>query len=576
MVGPGFFTMGSALDRCRRNEDKPLKSSATRFFRVSVLCDASVILVAFLAASLILAPVPCAFGQTVYEMTVHNNFGSREFYGATPKNTQIWLLSNFKFDYLKSGVWTAGNATAGLYASVQMSDIDQGKIRIYRTQGGTRMYAVLSDTRPPAAQLDDSTPQPNNYFEWSFSDTGIPGTLDLSWIDRWDFLTRLEVSNLPSSAPTMIYGAKRGQCTAAVGAAMTRYASQSEYTWLGTGTSGLSKMISFPGATNPIGWVTGNKKSGSGFGSGIGSFTSGLDQVISTAAVSPTWPGKTSGVGKNWTTAGFRVGLPQTMKDPGSGSVTGTAWTAYVGFTKNNAGSYTMRLTDFTLYGDNTKGSSAVAWSAVDNDGGAVYEVTQADGVLDCIWTSSFNNLVNTPSWVTNLGANRHNVLYAIYNALASGVIYKDEFVNNTELPTTGVWTGYVPRIAGVHTYNFEIFSAGAPVANDGINQGLGGLLNGQDMIDLLEDRRNDGALLNPYMLELLRTQQVTPAYLYPSQDVWAFNGIAGSSPVLGLQTGPLNGVVFGDAAKLDWYLGGGGKYSDGSTINSLLLLLLD
>ena len=96
-------------------------------------------------------------------------------------------------------------------------------------------------------------------------------------------------------------------------------------------------------------------------------------------------------------------------------------------------------------------------------------------------------------------------------------------------------------------------------VTNDGSNQGLGGLLNGQDMIDLLVSRQQADALVNPYMLELLRTQEVTPAYLYPSQDVWAFNGIAGDSPVLGLQTGPLDGQArFGDAATLDWYLGGG------------------
>ena len=60
------------------------------------------------------------------------------------------------------------------------------------------------------------------------------------------------------------------------------------------------------------------------------------------------------------------------------------------------------------------------------NAGGATYSVTQADGLLDCIWTSTWNNLSTTPppSWVTNLGPNGPNVLYAIYNALASGVIY--------------------------------------------------------------------------------------------------------------------------------------------------------
>ena len=212
------------------------------------------------------------------------------------------------------------------------------------------MYAVLSDTQPTATQPDPTTTQPNNYFEWSFDAAGIPGTLDLSWIDRFDFLTRLEVSNLPSSAPTMVYGSKQNQSTAAAGAAMSGYASQPHYAWLASGAGGFSQMLSFPGAHNPIGWVTRNQYSGSGFASGIGSFTRALDQAISTAAASPPWPGLTSGTGPNWTTAGFRVGYPETMNDPATGTATGSAWTAYVGFTKDGSGSYTMELTDFTLY----------------------------------------------------------------------------------------------------------------------------------------------------------------------------------------------------------------------------------
>lgn len=38
------------------------------------------------------------------------------------------------------------------------------------------------------------------------------------------------------------------------------------------------------------------------------------------------------------------------MKDPATGTVTGKAWTAYVGFTKDENGLYTMQLTNFTLY----------------------------------------------------------------------------------------------------------------------------------------------------------------------------------------------------------------------------------
>ena len=574
MVELGSLAMGLAGARCRRNEGKPINSMANRFFRARILCGTCAIVAACLVAVLTLAPVTCAFGQTYYEMTVHNNFGPKEFYNATPTTAQIWLLTNFQFQYQTSpDVWVVGNATAGQWAVQQLSAISQGKVRLYRAQGGTRMYAILSDTQPPAAQPDTFMPQPYSIFEWSFIGTA-PQTLDLSWIDRWDFLTRLEVSNLPSSAPTMVYGSKQGQSTAAVGGAMAGYASQPQYAWLGTGAGGFSQTLSFPDATNPIGWVTRNQYTGSGFASGIGSFTSALDQVITMAATSPPWPGYTAGLGPNWTTAGFRVGSPETMSDPATGTATGQdGWTAYVGFTKDpSTGSYTMSLTDFTLYTTPSGSASATAvWSAVNNARGAVYSVTQAQGMLDCIWTSSWNNLSTTPAWVTNLGGNGPNVMYVIYNALASGVIYQDVFVNNTQLPS---WPGYEPRIVGVTNYNFEILTAGAPVTNDGQNQGLAGLLNGQDMINLLDSQGNQ--LVNPYMLVLLGTQQVTPAYLYPSQDVWAFNGIAGASPVLGLQTGPLNGqAAFGDNAKFDWYLGGGGGRNVGS-IGSLMLLLLN
>jgi len=407
----------------------------------------------------------------------------------------------------------------------------------------------LSDNPPPAAQPPGNTDLINNYFEWSFDAAPTPGTLDLSWIDRWDFLTRLEVSGLPNQATTMVYGAKQGQSTAAVSAAIKTYTTQTEYTWLGT----FSKQLSFPGATSPIGWVTKNQDVGSWGASGIKSLANALDQVISQAAASPEWTGKTSGIGPNWTKAGFRVGYPENMADPKSGTTSGSAWTAYVGFTKDGSGAYTMRLTDFTLF-NAAGGNATVLWSAVDNDSGAVYEVT-GQGLLECIWCSTWNNLVTRPTWVDNiLKNNGANVMYAVYNALASGVIYKDEFVNNTPTPA---WIGAVPRILGVTNYNFEIFTAGEPADATQYHQGLPGMLCGQDMITLLEGRKN--ALLNPYTLELLRTAEVTPAYLYPSQDVWACNGIAGASPVLGLQTGPLNGAAFGDNATLDWYLGGGG-----------------
>jgi hypothetical protein len=538
-----------------------MKHATDRFLGTRLVRNACAIVSACLAAVLTLAPVPCAFGQTYYELTVHNNFGPGEFYGATPTDAQIWLLTNFKFDYLKSGAWTTGNATPGSWAVVQMSQVDQGRIRLYREYSADnyRFYAMLSDTQPAAAQPDPSTTIPNNYFEWSFKSAPVPGTLDLSWIDRWDFLTRMEVSNLPITDTNpfskMIYGAKQGQSTAAVSAAINAYTTQSEYAWLGT----FSDTLSFPGATSPIGWVTRNQDTGSGWASGIKSFTHTLDKVISQAAGSTEWKGLTSGIGPNWTRAGFRVGYPEDMPDPAGGTTIGQAWTAYVGFTKDpSSGAYTMRLTDFTLY-NAAGGHATVSWSAVNNDSGAVYEATQAQGVLECIWCSSWNNLSTTPDWVANILRNKGNganIMYAVYNALASGVIYKDEFVNNTPTPA---WTGAVPRIQGVTNYNFEIFTAGEPADSKTYHQGLAGMLNGPDMITLLEARQQTNALLNPYMLELLRTAEVTPAYLYPSQDMWACNGIAGDSPVLGLQTGPLDGAAFGDNATLGWYLGGGG-----------------
>ena len=129
-----------------RNERNDMKAKVNRFFRSYILRHAFAIVSVCVFAALTLAPVPCAFGQTYYEMTVHNNFGPGEFYGAKPTDAQIWLLTNYKFDYLKSGTWTTGNATACPYAVVQLSQIDQGKIRLYRVPciTGMRFYAILS------------------------------------------------------------------------------------------------------------------------------------------------------------------------------------------------------------------------------------------------------------------------------------------------------------------------------------------------------------------------------------------------------------------------------------------------
>jgi len=556
---------------------------ANRFFRARLLCGTGAIVAACLLAVLTLAPGPCAFGQTQpppYEVTVHNNFGPREFYNATPKSSQIWLYTNFQCDIWTANGWQSWNPTPGTYSTaIQLSTISQGKIRIYREKGGTRLYAILSATAPAPSSLppDQTSATPYTYFEWSFGSTSTdpaypydPGTLDLSWIDRWDFLSRLVVSNLPSSPSTMVYGSKKRQSTAAVGGAMAGYASQSIYAWLGT----FSQPLSFPGATNAIGWVTGNSTLTTG-ASQIGSLTRALDQVSATAETSPAWTTDTpTATGQNWTTAGFRVGTPEAMGNPAGGATCAqNGWAAYVNFTKDpQTNQYTMTLSGFTLYTIPPLAPSAQkVWSAHDDAADAVYTLTQDEGLLDCIWISSFNNIPGTPPlWITNINSstagNAANIMYAIYNAIASGVIYKDVFVTNTQLPP---WPGYEPRIEGINTYDFEILTAGAPVAG-----GLAGYLKGQDMIDLLNNQAEANLLVNPYFLVLLGTQEVTPAYLYPSQDVWASNGVVGPPPVLGLQNGPLNGsTVFGDNATFNWYLGGGLNHD---ITGALMLLLLN
>jgi len=576
MVKLGALALASAGAGSRRNEDKPRNSMTKRFFRTRLLGGTGPIVAACLLAVLTLTPGPCAFGQTFppYVVTVHNNFGPREFYNATPKSSQIWLYTNFQCDILTTNGWQSWNPVAGTYSTpIQLSTISQGKIRIYRNTAGTRLYAILSDTQPSTLPPGTAGATPYTYIEWSFGDTPTdpayphdPGTLDLSWIDRWDFLSRLVVSNLPSSPSTMVYGSKKRQSTAAVGAAMAGYSdSQPQYAWLKN-----SKVpLSFPGAANAFGWVTGNSTLTTG-ASQIGSLTQALDQVIAMAANSGvTWTTDTpTATGKNWTTAGFRVGTPEVMGNPAGDSTNAqNGWAAYCNFTKVD-GQYTMTLSGFTLYTTPPLTPSAQkVWSAHDNAADAVYTLTQAQGLLDCIWISSFNNVSGTPpQWITNINnsavGNSANIMYAIYNALASGVIYQDSFVSNTLLPP---WPGYEARIEGVNTYDFEILTAGAPVTG-----GLAGYLNGQDLINLLNSQGNQ--MVNPYFLVLLSTQEVTPAYLYPSQDTWQSIGVVGPPPVLGLQNGPLNGsTAFGDNATLDWYIGGFGKPG----ITGALMLLL-
>ena len=100
-------------DQCRRSEEKPMNRLSNRFLGFGLLRGACAIVSASLTAVLVMTSAPCAYGQTYYEMTVHNNFGTGEFYNATPTEAQIWLLTNFQFDYMTAGSWTTGNGTAG-------------------------------------------------------------------------------------------------------------------------------------------------------------------------------------------------------------------------------------------------------------------------------------------------------------------------------------------------------------------------------------------------------------------------------------------------------------------------------
>ena len=161
--------------------------------------------------------------QSFYELNVRNNFGAGEYYGATPTDADIWLLTNFQFDYKSGGSYVTGNGSAGTYAAVQLSAVEDGSIRLYPVQNGTRMYAVLSQTQPTTGSLDTA---PNNYWEWSFDGSGNPGTLDLSWIDSWDFLSRMQVNATGTTTPaptTVTYGAGSTSSTQAIGGGRLRY-----------------------------------------------------------------------------------------------------------------------------------------------------------------------------------------------------------------------------------------------------------------------------------------------------------------------------------------------------------------
>lgn len=498
----------------------------------------------------------CAMGrshaQTTYDLTVLNAFGPGEYYGATPQDSDIWLLTNFQFDYWNGSDWVTGNGSGGNYGTaISLSQIVGGKMRLYNS-GGSRMYAVLSPGGVPPTQSSLST-APNSYFEWSFTG-GVPGTFDLSWIDSWDFATQMQIVT-PGTSVT--YGVKSGVSSATISSNLSSYLTgqhAANYAWLGT-SGGFSQTLSYPGTTStPVRWITNNSAVGPAIQSDtITSFTNALDAVATQAAASPTWEAGTPATGPNWTSAGFRVASISDVTSP-DGSTGGNMWSAYVNFS-NSGGEFRMTLTDFTVYGGTGIGA---AYEQLWNANGATYSLTQSDGLLDAIWTSSANNLVTTPSWVSNLGGNgQNNLFYALYNAIASGVIHHPDFVNNTALPS---WTGYVPWVAGQDQYNFEIFVNGAAVAG-----GRAGYLTGTDAVELMQGYAENGTLVNPYFLELLAAMEQTPAYLYPSQDLWAATSM-GSDPFIGLQPGPLNGTEAFEDATFLWSIGGVNAVPEPST----------
>lgn len=528
-----------------------------RIVRKSLGASVGLALMAFAGSAAGQAP-------SYYDVQVLNNFGNGEYFGATPTNSNIWLLTNFQFDYKSGGNYTTGSSTSGSWNYVNLNDVQEGKLRVYTAgSNGTRMYAVLSPTAPPTTQLSPSNAIPYNYFEWSFaSGTGNPGTLDLSWIDNWDFHTRMVVSATGTQTPaptTVTYGSGSTSSTKATSDAIQSYANQSggNFSWLNT----YKQSLSLPGTTStPTRWITKNSDP-TVDASQIQSFTNAISRINSQSSNSTAWVSGTPATGPNWTTAGFRVGSLQPLNPPdGStlpGNATATAWSAYVNFSSNN----TMTLTDFTVYSagpGGSGGSNVVAWNA----GNATYSVTQAEGGLNAIWNSTNNSLSSPPAWVANLGGNAPNLWYAIYNAIATGVVFQSDFLNNTALPGSITGDGYVPYVAGQNTYNFEVLTKGAQVTG-----GLAGELSGSDLIALMQLESGNGTLVNPYFLELLQTAQQTPAYLFPSQDFWGYQS-TGSNTEIGIQTGPLNGLpVFGQDATLTWYLGSGAAIPEPGTM---------
>ncbi len=470
------FPMGLVGARCWQNKGQPINSIANWFFPTRILCDTNAIVAACLAAVLTLAQVPCAFGDDqFYRMTVHNNFGKTEFYGVQPTNDQIYLATDWECDYLTlnkdgSQTWTiapnSGNITV-FPLPPEPSDPADGNVRIYYGTGyGQRMCAFLWDktaqTREPGpGDINTSvnplnTAVPFNYMEWDLAGSK-PGALDLTWIDRWDFLTRMEVSNL-AKGENMVYGARLGTSTEVVGKALSKWASQTQYNkWLnGKPLSFPIPQKSPPSKNQPKYW-SGGFSSTQAFHNTkdalvIPSLTHAIDRVIDEMANSKV-PGTsstkkpTNGQGPNWTKDGFRIAYPFSgiydpagnypnkiplypktphpqpvvpcspppqWNRPAAYTVTPPyytdthdvgAFSCYVGFSRDLSGNYTMTLSDFTLYNPWSApqscsplfdGSFGVCWTQTVDDPKGNYQLTQAQGLFPCIWANKFDtSLVN-------------------------------------------------------------------------------------------------------------------------------------------------------------------------------------
>lgn len=500
-----------------------------------------------------------------YEMTVHNNFGPGEYYGVTPSNSTIWLVTDFAFDYKDtSGNWTTGNAAPGTYGtSVALSQIssDPGSIRLLPQTGGTRMYAALSSTAPTSSTVANN---PNSYFEWSFpvggGNTTTVGSLDLSWIDSYDFSTRMKVTTTgtqyPGNQGQTIFGGGSQQSSLQISNALAAYVTDPKYTWLGTTNGGFSQTLTYNGTTStPVRWITKNHDA-TVDASTITSFTNDLTRIGTQTSTSPVWAQGTPGTGPNWTTKGFRVASLQPLLPPDgtilSSNSTASMWSAYVNFS-GTGGNQTMTLTDFTIWGT-ASGTPATPYTSLWTGNGTSYSLNQSNNsVLNAIWTSSANGVTNAPSWFTNLGGNSDNLFYAIFNGIVSGVPFSGKFLNNDPLPS---WPGYVAWTSNQTNYNFEILTHGAQVGNSAeFPQGLAGYYSGDDLVSIMEAENGAGYLVSPYFLELLKNMEQTSAYLHPSQDFWGYQSV-GNSTFIGIQPTPLNGdAVFGNAT-LDWYIG--------------------